>query len=166
MNITIIHGQSHKGTSYYVGRELVKNFDSCQVEEFFLPKVIPDFCLGCYQCLKKDLSHCPHAEKCQPITEAMKNAELLIFTTPVYCMRSSAAMKSLFEHHFIWWMNHRPENSMFFKKAIVIAVGAGGGMKKATADIKVNLENWGISAIWSYSIASGEIGRASCRERV
>ncbi len=156
MNITMIHGQSHKGTSYHIGRILadkLKKEDN--ITELFLPRDMPEFCCGCCQCLENGMEFCPHFEQLKPITEAIDKAELLIFTTPVYCMRGSAALKSIFEHHFIWWMNHRPKETMFYKKAVIIASGAGGGMKKAIADIKTNLENWGISAIWTYSFASG-----------
>lgn len=156
MNIAIIHGQSHKGTSYHIGRILAdKLTKEDNITEFFLPHDMPKFCCGCCQCLENGLESCPDFGQLKPITEAIDKAELLIFTTPVYCMGGSAGLKSLFEHHFIWWMNHRPNETMFYKKAVIIASGAGGGMKKATADIKTNLENWGVSAIWTYSFTSG-----------
>lgn len=156
MNITIIHGQSHKEISYHVSRAFVNRLKrKDNVAEFFLPRDMSEFCCGCCQCLKNSMEHCPHFEQLKQITEAIDKADLLIFTTPVYCMRGSAAIKSLFEHHFIWWMNHRPSERMFHKKAVIIATGAGGGMRKAIADIKTNLDNWGISAIWTYSFASG-----------
>lgn len=156
MNITIIHGQSHKETSYYIGSSLVDNLKiKDSIKEFFLPRDMSAFCCGCSKCLKTGMEYCPHFKQLKPITEAIEKADLLVFTTPVYCMRGSSSIKSLFEHHFIWWMNHRPNETMFYKKAVIIATGAGGGMKKAIADIRTNLDNWGISAIWTYSFASG-----------
>jgi len=62
-------------------------------------------------------------------------------------------------------MNHRPKETMFYKKAVIIAVGAGVGMKKAIADIKTNLDNWGISVIWTYSFTSGAMCLKDAKEK-
>ncbi|MGL6197301.1 MAG: flavodoxin family protein [Lachnospiraceae bacterium] len=166
MNITIIHGQSHKETSYYIGRTLVEQIGTKNnITEFFLPQDLSEFCRGCCQCLKNGMQFCPHFGQLKIITKAINKADLLVFTTPVYCMRGSAAMKSLFEHHFTWWMNHRPNEAMFHKKAVIIAAGAGGGTKKAIADIKTNLDNWGISAIWTYSFVSGAMSLKEVKKK-
>lgn len=166
MNITMIHGQSHKGTSYHMGELFIRNLTGeVKVNEFFLPHDMPEFCCGCYQCIEGSMANCPHYGKVRMISKAMEEAELLIFTTPVYCMRGTAAMKSLMEHHFVWWMNHRPMENMFSKKAVILAAGAGGGMGKAVNDIKTNLDNWGISAIWTYSFVSGAMYRKDVKEK-
>jgi len=147
MKITLIHGQSHKGTSYHAGRMLVDQLtDKENVKEFFLPRDMPHFCNGCYACLK-DEKKCPHYPALSPITESIYEADLLVFTTPVYCMRTTGAMKALLDHLFIWWASHRPQEEMFSKKAVIISVGAGTGMTKTADDIKVSLNFWGISDI-------------------
>ena len=39
MNIVLIHGQNHKGSSYHIGRQLVDTIKgSRNIAEFFLPK--------------------------------------------------------------------------------------------------------------------------------
>ena len=49
MKITVIHGQSHKGVTYTMTKNvldfLVGKED--EVYEFFLPKDGPEFCIGC-----------------------------------------------------------------------------------------------------------------------
>ncbi len=154
MKTVIIHGQSHKGTSYHVGRALVDQLGSKEdITEFFLPKDMPHFCCGCYRCMKSsDL--CPHYEWIKPIMQSMEEADLLVFTTPVYCLRTSGAMKALLDHLFIQWISHRPKQEMYYKRAVVIAAGAGAGMKAAAKDIMISLKYWGISDVQIYKIRS------------
>jgi len=37
MKIVVIHGQSHKGSTYHIARKLAEKIDS-NITEFFLPK--------------------------------------------------------------------------------------------------------------------------------
>ncbi len=151
MKIVLIHGQNHKGSSYHIGRMLADKL-SGEVTEFFLPKDLNHFCAGCYGCIE-DESRCPfYAEKSR-IMEAVEQAELLIFTTPTYCMRASAPMKSFLDMTFTYWMIHKPRECMFEKRAVIISTAAGAGAKKATEDIAAALCYWGVPQIKKYGIA-------------
>ncbi len=149
MKTVIIHGQSHKGSSYNIGRMLANQIASeNEITEFFLPKDLNHFCLGCCQCLESE-TKCPFYNEKHIIESAVEDAEILIFTTPTYCMRASAPMKSFIDLTFINWMPHRPKASMFQKKAVVISAAAGGGTKKAIKDITTSLFYWGVPYIKS-----------------
>lgn len=153
MKIVIIHGQSHKGISYNTGRSLVEKLKATgDISEFFMPKDMDGFCSGCLACMHKGEEFCPHYDKLKPITEAMDQADLLVFTTPVYCMRTTGSMKAFLDHCFVRWLSHRPKAEMFFKQAVVISVAAGVGMKEAASDIKVSLGYWGISNVQTYKV--------------
>lgn len=155
MKITIIHGQNHKGCSYHVSRSLVEKLTTDDnISEFFLPKDMPEFCIGCYTCLIKGKEYCPHYKYMKPITESILKSDLLIFTTPVYCLRTTGAMKALLDHYFTWFVVHRPKEEMYFKKAVIISSGAGNGMRQAAKDIKDSLFYWGISDIRIYKLRS------------
>lgn len=155
MKIVIIHGQSHKGVSYHVGRFLVERLEiDDNIREFFLPKDMPKFCTGCYTCLLRGEEYCPHYDYIKPITEAISKADLLVFTTPVYCLRTTGSMKALLDHYFTWFVVHRPKEEMYFKKAVIIASGAGTGMRQAASDIKTSIFYWGISDIKVYKLRS------------
>ena len=55
MNIVLIHGQNHKGSSYHIGRMIAdKITGEKDVTEFFLPRDLNHFCLGCYKCIEGD----------------------------------------------------------------------------------------------------------------
>jgi len=149
MKTVIIHGQSHKGSSYHIGRMLANQIaQENEITEFFLPKDLNHFCIGCCQCLDSE-TKCPFYAEKQVIESAIEAAEILIFTTPTYCMRTSAPMKSFIDLTFINWMPHRPKACMFRKKAVVIATAACGGSKKAIKDITNTLFYWGIPYIKS-----------------
>lgn len=166
MKVVLIHGQSHKGTSYNIGKSLLSKLERVDgVDEYFLPRDMDEFCLGCYKCLLEDETACPHYDKIKPITRSIDQSDLMIFTTPVYGLRTSGFMKAFLDHYFTRWMVHRPLEHMFYKRAVVVAVGAGGGMKKAAKDILVNLYNWGISHIQTITKTSNAIKWEDVKEK-
>lgn len=153
MKVVIIHGQNHKGSTYHVGRLFVEKLATEEeITEFFLPKDLNHFCVGCYKCLEAE-EKCPFYAEKKIIMDAIEEAELLVFTTPTYCMRVSAPMKSFIDLTFINWMPHRPKKSMFQKKAVVISTAAGAGMRSAMKDIKTCLGYWGVSYIKTLGFA-------------
>ncbi|MCH5270037.1 MAG: NAD(P)H-dependent oxidoreductase [Lachnospiraceae bacterium] len=152
MRITLIHGQNHKGSTYHIGKILAEQFANSDIQEFFLPKDLEYFCLGCYKCIESDEA-CPFYKEKSRIMQAVEGADLLIFTTPTYCMRASAPMKAFIDLTFTYWMAHKPRECMFSKKAVVISTAAGTGMKSAIKDITNTLFYWGVPYIKEYGIA-------------
>ena len=152
MKIVMINGQNHKGSTYNIGRLLAKKIGSDKdIVEFFLPKDLNHFCLGCYTCIEDD-TKCPFYEEKNRIMKEVEEADILIFTTPTYCLRASAPMKSFIDLTFDYWMSHRPRKCMFNKKAVVISTAAGKGAKKAVKDVSDALFYWGIPCIVEYGI--------------
>ena len=85
--------------------------------------------------------------------QAVETADVLIFTTPTYCMRASAPMKAFIDLSFTYWMPHRPRKCMFSKKAVVISTAAGSGAKDATKDVATALQYWGVPYVKQFGIA-------------
>ncbi len=162
IKIVMINGQNHKGSTYNVGKKLIENIEGDkEVKDFFLPNALNHFCLGCYSCIE-DESKCPfYKEKNELMTEIEK-ADLLIFTTPNYCMAPSAPMKSFIDLTFTYWMSHKPRECMFHKRAAVISTTAGAGAGQAIKPVKRTLTYWGVPYIKSYGISV----QASCWEEV
>ncbi len=161
MKIVLINGQNHKGSSYHIGRMLAEQFSESEIKEFFLPKDLDHFCIGCYTCIKNE-DKCPFYAEKKKIMNEVEQADLLIFTTPTYCMRASAPMKAFMDFTFTYWMSHKPRKCMFSKKAVVISTAAGAGVKSATKDIQNALFYWGVPYIKEYGIAV----QAMCWEQV
>lgn len=153
MKIVLIHGQNHKGSSYHIGRMIADTIrDKKEVKEFFLPRDLNHFCLGCYKCIEGD-ENCPFYNEKKIIMEAVEAADLLIFTTPTYCMHASAPMKSFIDLTYTYWMSHRPRKCMFSKKAVVVSTAAGTGAKSAIKDVTTALFYCGVPYIKSYGLA-------------
>lgn len=153
MRIFIIHGQNHKGSSYHIGRLLAEKLAAeDEISEFFLPKDLNHFCLGCYSCVE-DEKTCPFWNEKKVIIDAMEQAELFIFTSPNYCLAPSAPMKSFLDLMFDYWMVHRPKEWMFEKRAVIFSTSAGASNGSVIKTIKNSLFYWGIPYIKSYGIA-------------
>ena len=147
MKITIIHGQSHEGSTCMAARELADKVGG-EIREFFLPRDFDKPCLGCYTCFKTDLSRCPHCKELEPLVTAMLESDLLILESPVYVYHATGPMMSFLDHFGTWWMVHRPLPEMSEKQAVAIATAAGGGMKSTTRDMADSLEMWGIRKVY------------------
>lgn len=150
MEITIIHGQMHKGSDYHITemiKEKLVNGDAV-VNEFFMPKDTPDFCVGCYQCILKGENKCPQFDKVQKILSAMLRSQLIIINSPSYCLEMTGQLKTLFDHLAYIWMPHRPRKEMFSKTAIAISTAAGAGADNVTKTISKQLFWWGVPKIY------------------
>ena len=165
MKIVMINGQNHKGSTYHIGRMLADKIGTeGEITEFFLPWDLEHFCLGCYSCIE-DETKCPFYEEKDRIMKEVEAADLLIFTTPTYCLRASAPMKSFIDLTFTYWMAHKPRKCMFNKKAVVISTASGSGAKKAVKDVTDALLYWGIPCIYSYGICIQAMNWAGVNEK-
>lgn len=153
MKIVCIHGQNHKGNTWHTAYELLKNINcEKEVTEFFLPRDLPHFCSGCCLCLQKR-ENCPYWSQKEPIMAAILQCDLLVITTPTYCMMPSAPLKSFFDLFFTNWLSHKPYGEMYGKRAVVISTAAGAGAKKATRPVANTLSYWGIPKVYQYGLA-------------
>ncbi len=155
MKITVIHGQSYKGSTYHIARSLGEKLDG-EITEIFLPRDFSDFCTGCTACFCESETKCPHYEKLLPITEAIDEADVLILASPVYVYHATGAMKALLDHYGWRWMVHRPEEKMFSKQAVCISTAAGAGMKSTNRDMADSMFWWGAAKVYTYGIAVSE----------
>ena len=151
MNILIIHGQSHEGSTCMVARELANKVGG-EIKEFFLPRDFGSPCLGCFTCFNTELSKCPHYKELEPLEKAMLDADLLILESPVYVYHATGQMMSFLDHFGTWWVVHRPRPEMSRKQAVAISTAAGGGMKSTTKDMADSLEMWGIHKVYRLGV--------------
>lgn len=151
MKIVIIHGQSHKGSTYHIAHELAEKIEG-EIKEFFLPRDFGEFCIGCTNCFMKSETLCPHYEKLKPITESIDEADVIILASPVYVYHATGAMKSFLDHYGYRWMVHCPEESMFRKQGVCISTAAGAGMKSTNKDMMDSLFFWGVAKRYQYGV--------------
>ena len=151
MKITVINGQSHKGSTYHIGKMLADKLGG-EITEYFLPKDFGDMCIGCTACILKSEQLCPHYQRLEKLTNAIDEADVLIFTSPVYVYHVTGAMKSFLDFYGYRWMVHRPEKKMFSKQAVCISTAAGAGTKSTNKDIADSLFFWGVPKIYKYGV--------------
>ena len=153
MNITVINGTEIRGCTYNIKEIFLENLrDANKVVEYYLPKDLPYFCCGCKTCFFKSEAQCPHAQEVEPIWESILSADLLVFASPVYALRTTAQMKSLLDHLCVHWMVHRPDEKMFSKRAVILTNAVGVLNSGAQSDIATSLTWLGVSKIKRFGI--------------
>lgn len=60
MKILIIHGQSHKGSTYHIAHLLADKLQG-DVDEIFLPRDFSQFCVGCSRCFMEGEEKCDYS---------------------------------------------------------------------------------------------------------
>lgn len=153
MKIVMLNGQNHKGSTYRIGRMIADKISgNNEIREFFFPRDLNHFCAGCYRCIEDDTA-CPYYEEKKVIMDAVEDADILIVTTPTYCMHVSAPLKSFIDTTFDYWMVHRPKKSMFSKRAVVVSTSAGASPKSTMKDVEDALFHMGVPFILKYGLA-------------
>ena len=99
MRITVINGTEKQGVTYNLKEIFLEPFkDSAEITEFYLPRDCPNFCAGCTVCFRKDPNLCKDAQYVQKIEKALREADLLVFTSPAYVYHATGAMKAMLDH--------------------------------------------------------------------
>ena len=152
MKITIIHGQSHEGSTCHMARMVADKIGG-DVTEFFLPRDFGEFCCGCTSCIVKSHDKCPHYEKLKPLTDALDEADVIILESPVYVYHCTGSMKAFLDHYGYRWMVHRPDERMFKKQVVCVASAAGAGLKSTLKDMADSAYFWGCAKIYKFGVA-------------
>jgi NAD(P)H-dependent FMN reductase len=148
MKITVINGTEVMGCTHHIKESFLRHLrGGNEITEFYLPRDLPHFCSGCKNCFLKSERLCPHAKFVAPIWSALLDADLLVFASPVYALRTTAQMKSLLDHLCVHWMVHRPDDRMFDKKAVILTNAIGVFNSSAQRDIATSLMWLGVSDI-------------------
>ena len=148
MEIVVFRGSPKKGNTFHATNIFMDELSKCgdvHFTEFILPDALPVFCTGCKACFFKDMSACPHKEYTVPIWDSIRQADLLVFSSPSYVLGATGQIKALLDHFGTKWMAHSPEREMFFKQAVIITNAAGAGMKNTIKTIGNSLDFWGVA---------------------
>lgn len=168
MKAVIVNGNMRKGSTWncmdQVIRELGK-YEPVERVEFYLPKDMPDHCLGCFSCFYRGEENCPHSHFTQPIVKEFLEADLIVLTSPVYGMDVSGQMKTFIDHLCYMWMSHRPDPNMFNKIGLSISTTAGAGLGHTTKTMRNSLKFWGVKRIYSFKISSSAMKWSDVTEK-
>jgi multimeric flavodoxin WrbA len=141
MRVTVLFGSPRNGNTYRILKEFekeIKKIDSIDFDYIFLNKVNLEHCRGCYLCMKKGAEACPIKDDREIIFQKMKEADGVVFASPVYALNVSAYFKNFVDRFS--YLFHRPA---FYGKAAIGISTVGGYMVKDTLDYISNLKEWG-----------------------
>ena len=156
MNVAIVNGNARHGSTWHCKElflEELKKLADVTVTEFTLPRDMPHFCAGCFNCFFKGEENCPHAKYMQPIVEALTAADIIVLTSPAYVFDVSGQMKAFLDHLGYMWLVHRPHPSMFQKIGVTISTTAGAGLSHTTGTMANSLRFWGARRVLSFKSA-------------
>ncbi|NLI21599.1 MAG: flavodoxin family protein [Clostridiales bacterium] len=154
MKITVINGGMRHGSTWHCKEAILKaigEHTETEVTEFSLPRDLPHFCVGCYQCFLKGEQSCPHAAFVQPIAQALCQSDLIMLASPVYGLDVSGQMKACLDHLCYQWMSHRPSAAMFRKLGLVVTTTAGMGLRRTGKTMRLSLKYWGVQKIFTFA---------------
>lgn len=76
MRIVMLNGQNHKGSTYHIGRMIADKIPgNNEIREFFFPRDLNHFCVGCYKCIE-DEKACPYYEEKKVILDVIEDADV------------------------------------------------------------------------------------------
>lgn len=156
MKITVVYGNTRHGSTWNSVQLFLKEIEKhekTEVMEYSLPKDMPHFCMGCFNCFYKGERTCPHSENVQPIASAIKEADIVVLASPVYGLDVTGGMKALIDHLCYMWLSHRPDPGMFQKVGVVFTTTAGAGLSHTAKTMRSSLRFWGVKRIYTFKKA-------------
>lgn len=125
--LAVIGSPKTNGNTYsivnQIERELNKKSDEIELEYIQLSRIRLELCKGCFVCIEKGEEKCPLKDDRESLEIKMKQADAVIFASPVYTYNISWIMKNFLDRFA--YRCHRPE--FHGKKAmLVVSTGAVG----------------------------------------
>ncbi|SHO52342.1 flavodoxin family protein [Anaerocolumna xylanovorans] len=130
--LAIIGSPRTNGNTYravnQIERELNKKNEEIEFEYVQLNRISLELCKGCYVCIAKGEDKCPLKDDRESLEIKMKQADAVIFASPVYTYNVSWIMKNFLDRFA--YRCHRPE--FHGKKAMVVVTTGAVGIRFVT----------------------------------
>lgn len=156
MKVAVVHGQTHKGSTYHLTHMLLDKLNlgagEIEIEEFYVNGI--GDCTGCCGCILKDEKICPHRGQTEKIITAIEKVDVIIIDSPTYVLSMSGQLKTFFDHMGYRWMTHRPHQSMKGKIGVAISTTAGAGARNTTKQIKTQMLWWYVGKIYQIPLTT------------
>jgi multimeric flavodoxin WrbA len=155
-HIVIIYGHQRKGSTYHIIKELKEHLtrlDEYVFTEYTMPRDLPKFCRGCFNCILRSEDTCPDHAAIDPIRQSIHESDGIVMASPVHCLDVSAGMKNLIDHMAYMWMPHRPNEALFEKIGLVVSSAAGSGTKRANQTMRKALVFMGFKRVHQLGFA-------------
>ncbi len=146
MKVLVVMGSPRKGNTYRACtriEEMMKSYGDCAFEYLMLKDADLAQCTGCFVCFLKGEEHCPRKDDAPAIEQKMRDADAVIFASPVYGMNVSGLMKVFIDRFS--YIFHRPR--FFEKKALLLSTTGALGQKDVLKYLDLVARIWGFDVV-------------------
>lgn len=129
MKILVVMGSPRKGNTYRAAertRELMEAHGPVEFEYLWLGTARGSPCRGCFARIAKGEEKCPNRDDAPAIDQKMREADGVIFASPVYGMNISGLFKLFVDRSC--YIFHRTR--FFDKKALLLTTAGALGVKE------------------------------------
>ena len=154
LKVLILHGSPHKGNTYEVTMEFLKELGTrieTEVKHIFLYQENLELCMGCGNCVVVGEDKCPRKDRIPEIHHMMHDADVVIITTPIYSLQVTSMVKNFLERSA--YIMHRP--SYFGKYFMSISTQAYSGDKDVEKYLASSMHFLGFNIIPGLHITMG-----------
>jgi multimeric flavodoxin WrbA len=147
MKVLVIMGSPRKGNTYRATeriREIMQGQVPVDWEYVMLKDVHLEDCKGCYQCFERGEEYCSLKDDASLLEQKMKEADGVIFATPVYGFQVSSLMKLFIDRH--GYIFHRPR--FFRQKALLVTTAGAVGSNDVLKYLNL------VASIWGFEVAA------------
>lgn len=144
MKIVMVNGSIRKGTTLNALKLIEKTMSSLGDYEFEYIHMIDtdlDYCKSCFQCFIKDEDKCFQHSKSTKFKQTLLEADGIIFSSPVYAMNISGAMKNFIDS--ITYLFHRPE--FLHIKGMAVTTTMGSNARSTAKYLRSVLKAFGVN---------------------
>ncbi|MFW9823206.1 MAG: flavodoxin family protein [Candidatus Thorarchaeota archaeon] len=137
--------------------------DLLNFETIFLSDYSIEYCLGCRKCMDIGEEYCPRKDDLPKIKQKIKEADAVIFASPVYVGDVSSLMKSLIDR--LAYICHRQE--FYDKCCLIVATTNATSLKRTIHTIGAATYSWGFKTIGTkgFKTSSSNDSRQTLNER-
>jgi multimeric flavodoxin WrbA len=143
MKIAVFNGSPRKGTTSAMVQAFREGAQAAghEVEEYQVGKMKIAGCLGCEYCHTKGNGACIQKDDLEKILPAYKEADMIVFASPIYYFTMSAQMEAAIQRVYCIGKPLKAK-----KAALLLTSGSPGVYDAATAQFKAYMAYAGIEA--------------------
>ena len=132
MKVAIFNGSPRKnGNSVFLSQLLSTKIENAEVNAHNLVNLVVKPCVDCRACKKGDLV-CPVKDDMQALYKFIDEADLLIFSTPIYWFTPTGIMKNFLDRFRPYFGNKKLSGKT---ATVILTAGSGKGDCDLTADM-------------------------------
>lgn len=146
MKILVIMGSPRKGNTYRAAeriRKIMQSYGPVEFEYLWLKDINLSACRGCFTCFTNGEENCPIKDAAPEIEQKVRDADGVIFASPVYGMNVSGLLKTFIDRFS--YIFHRPR--FFDKKALILTTTGALGDKEVLNYLDL------VASVWGFRVA-------------